>query len=112
MARSLGIQDRQAPSPKHVPGPTITVERIMVMAPMPEALDKSTPLPGRPHRTTSRLLNRLESLSQAEKGMHNSNSNSDSDSDTPLAIMKIPAITTMALCVAIVVWWCIKSLLH
>ena len=25
MARPLGIQDRQAPSPEHVPGPTITV---------------------------------------------------------------------------------------
>ena len=139
MARSLGIRDRQAPSPKHVPGPTITVERIVVTVPMPEALDESTPLPGRPHRTTprwsdhliarwpshlaiprlsnhrttSRSSNNLESLSRAEKGMHsNSNSNSDLDSDTPSAIMKIFAITMMVLCVAIVVWPCIKSLLY
>jgi hypothetical protein len=53
----------------------------------------------------------LESLSRAEKGMH-SNSNSDSDSNTPSAIMKIFAITMMVLCVAIVVWPCIKSLLY
>jgi hypothetical protein len=136
MARSLGIRDRQAPSPKHVPGPTITLERIMVTALMLEALDESKLLLGRPHRTTlrwsdhlitqwsnhlvipqlsnhraiSRLSNHLESLSRAGKGMHNSNS--DSDSDTPSAIMKIFAIATMALCVAIVVWPCIKSLLY
>ena len=91
MASSLGIQDRQAPSspPKRVQGPTITMGRIMVRIPMPEALNESMPLLGIRHRTTprwsdhlitrlsshlttSRLSNHLESLSRAEKGVRNS----------------------------------------
>ena len=91
----------------------------MVTAPMPEALDESTPLLGRSHRTTprwsdylitqwpshlaipqlsnqrttSRLSNHLESLSRAEKGMDDSNL----DLGTLRAFMK-----TFALCVVIV----------
>lgn len=54
MASSLGIQDRRAPSspPKRVQGPTITMGRIMVRIPMPEALNESMPLLGIHHRTT------------------------------------------------------------
>ena len=102
MASSLGIQNRQAPSspPKHVQGPTITVDRTMVRTPMPEALNESMPLLGRRHETTPRLLNHLENLSWAEESaiftmVHNSNPNSDSNI---LAVIMAPfIIITMTL---------------